>query len=915
MSARDWPDPDAFAELDQTDDPGPDPYADAAAGEVVRIDDAITADHEMGFREMDAFEAADGPSAGAHVRARILWPALGFPAVIAPRAGATGSPMTQGDATRCVTVLLLSERKFLSKEEAARHLRYVPWSDRGRRHMAAGAAGTFAETDLAVRNDASEPALTMPKSRDGFGEMIAFGGNADGENGVVVTLSNHVREFYRAQGLAWLHEIRISEQASARLTGERYHLFWNNRDTKEDAPSDEMALLLEKFARPRRARLGDLWTRYGKLLLDEYEYEYGPLHPRTGPRVRSKRSEVLHPLFVERSAKSELRVGHLTDTHVSVRADVYEHNLAKAGVRVAYNNWNTSFTKAYDGAKRDTDVILITGDIIDYGRGHWGIPAARSLASDRLYQEDRNWFLFQDLLASGDAYRVPVYTILGNHDWRLNPYPPFAVAGAPSPKLLIHDHARRPVEEQERILTTAHGDGAKRAFSYQAKAENSWQLLREQTGSALKALGKMLLQTRTMDEPGSPAHTTIESVAWYLLAINPFFDYAFVLPGRQRVLMLDWAEDEDVLFPIIARGKEWPYMLWQVREAADPGPKARRCLTPQQRRLVTMFAEARGQAKVIGIHAPPIGPYPDWLDPDVLLGRKVYRNKRDARGPTHFGTKRPDGTVDAWNGHPIFAIRPKSDDRGMDADYGSFVKEREWFIRTVADPKHAVRAVLSGHIHRNGLYVVHRPGREVGRLLAGEWLVRHVVEAAVRGARPPAVSRTPEGTRGPLYINTTCAGPRGNAKHREPTDAEKRFGGLSTDPGWARLVLAADGTIASVEFRSALAPAPATSTAGGTSRELAALFEALDAETGVASATGTAWYESLFGNDDVAAPAAGSHPPASLEEQLRDPDAADAPEVLAPGARTDEVLAAQFADESAAGETGPSRRPDWAAYL
>ena len=41
------------------------------------------------------------------VAARILWPALGFPAVIAPRSGASRSP-ADSDATRTICVLLLS---------------------------------------------------------------------------------------------------------------------------------------------------------------------------------------------------------------------------------------------------------------------------------------------------------------------------------------------------------------------------------------------------------------------------------------------------------------------------------------------------------------------------------------------------------------------------------------------------------------------------------------------------------------------------------------------------------------------------------------------------------------------------------------------------------------------------------------
>src|SRR5262245_24433972 len=77
------------------------------------------------------------------VRARILWPALGFPAVIAPRTPPSTSPFVEGDATRCICVLLVSNRKALSKAEAARYLRYVPWSRRGRRHIPAGQPGSF----------------------------------------------------------------------------------------------------------------------------------------------------------------------------------------------------------------------------------------------------------------------------------------------------------------------------------------------------------------------------------------------------------------------------------------------------------------------------------------------------------------------------------------------------------------------------------------------------------------------------------------------------------------------------------------------------------------------------------------------------------------------------------------------------
>lgn len=415
-------------------------------------------------------------------------------------------------------------------------------------------------------------------------------------------------------------------------------------------------------------------------------------------------------------------------------------------------------------------------------------------------------------------YQRPAYTILGNHDWRLNPYPPFAVAGSPNPRALLHDYAKlnlekpkgdlsvkdkalikdqeRIAKEQEVILRLMHGPGDRRKFSYSRKAEDKGQLLFEDPGGALKTIARMIGHTQTMDEPEFPAHTTVDSVAWYLLSINPFLDYWFTLPGQQKVLMLDWAEDENVLFPIVQRGKEIPYMLWQASEAADPGPKARNCLTALQKHLVKDFSESSGKAKIIGIHAPPIGPYPDWFDTDLLKGRKIYERPKEARGPTNYVTEKADGTREKWNGHPLFAVRPKGGAAGMEADYGSFESNRDWFIKTLAAPTSGVRIVLSGHIHRNGLYVVHVPATAKDSVLAGQLLLRGVIEQAVRGARPPAVTLTPEGKHGPLYINTTSAGPRG---HWHPTPGQA----YDVDPGYAHVELSDDGMIRQVEFRPA----------------------------------------------------------------------------------------------------------------
>jgi hypothetical protein len=591
-----------------------------------------------------------------------------------------------------------------------------------------------------------------------------------------------------------------------------------------------MAFLLANYARQKAQALGPLFRTHAKYLMDEYEYEYGPLHrpycSTTHPRVRA---EILHPLFVERGGRPTLKVGHLTDLHVDVRNDVYEENVrawenhlkTKAAKQTLssdeqallttlglFNNWNKSVAALYKDAKQDANAILLTGDLIDYGRGHWGQDAGAHLQDNDLYTADRSWFLFSYLLSSADAYTKPVYTSLGNHDWRINPYPPFAV-GAPSAKNFFYRErppkdtveAEKALSEWEKnhaddALRKAHGEGNRRKFSYAAKAESSLGLLIEKTGDAVTAMARMFAQRQTMNVPDTPAHTTVASVEWYLLSINPFFDYAFTVPSAHRLLMLDWAELENVLFPIVSRGKSYPYMIWQASEAADPGPKAKSCLTPLQQDLVSGFLKLPGRSKIIGVHAPPIGPYPDWTDKDMLEGRTKYGKDKvgKVRGLTDFATKKPDGTVVQWYGHPLFATRPKSGIEGVTADYGSFESNRDWFIENVGDGKSNVRVILSGHIHRNGAYVVHLMGNEAGPTLAGERIVYRVKASQASNAPYPTVSNTPQGKRGPLYVNTTCAGPNGN--YHPVADVS-----LKTYPGYARVHLAESGTIELVQFR------------------------------------------------------------------------------------------------------------------
>ena len=193
------------------------------------------------------------------IPARILWPALGFPAVISP-----GDSSKYDDASTCVLVVIISKRRKITSKEAADHLRFVPWEQRHTRYLPSGTANGFTEAEIDVRTGGDEPpkspygiVMTEGANKDEFGLQLYFGYDANFKNGFSVCLSDYVRKKYEDWGYYYLHEVRASRGASSRLGPGQYDLFWVNRDPQdtESDRSDEMALLIEMFAKERRTAL------------------------------------------------------------------------------------------------------------------------------------------------------------------------------------------------------------------------------------------------------------------------------------------------------------------------------------------------------------------------------------------------------------------------------------------------------------------------------------------------------------------------------------------------------------------------------------------------------------------------------------------------------------------------------------
>lgn len=222
--------------------------------------------------------------------------------------------------------------------------------------------------------------------------------------------------------------------------------------------------------------------------------------------------------------------------------------------------------------------------------------------------------------------------------------------------------------------------------------------------------------------------------------------------------MLDWGEEEELL------------NTDEPRTWMGFGQRAAESLSGLQKWMVGAFAEFPGSAKIVCLHAPVMGVYPNWSDAELKQGVKTYAPGQDSRmlsadrkGPVRVPQ------------HTIMAIRSDDQPRSVAAEHGSIVKERPWLITTLAKAKPRIRLVLSGHIHRAGLFTA-QPVQS-----RGGWLLKYIESQNLRNGQSP----------GPVYVNATSAGPRG-----------WRNGTVNVSPGWMKITLHSNGFIESVSPRN-----------------------------------------------------------------------------------------------------------------
>jgi len=670
-----------------------------------------------------------------YIEARIVWPALGFPEVVAPQCS--------------FQLLILSKKSDLSKQDVARHLRYAAWPERRTRYFDSYGV----RFNPAVKGGFSIDEITIKPAtvhrQDDLVQVLDF-----------ANLALWFREFYKDNGLPHLFQVTIQTEADHLPVGQ-YNLFWVNRGLTSDVQhtiSEELKFLKDRFVQ-KRAPDGEWYI--GSIVHPpegEYMSEYG-VPPWKEPFV-----EVLHPLFVQ-EARRELKIAQLADSHVCTRYDVFQEVIDKAlkedpkngigygYVKGQYNNYNRQTEFGIEQACKVCDVLVFLGDLIDYGRGHSGKP--ETVREDWAFQLDRNWFLFYKLLASQDNYKKPIYTVLGNHDWRLHPYGPISKMYSIASDLNL----------RESQVKAVHGPNA----------EAIWYSRIDQE-PLIPYLARM------------PLVTALDSIKWYLLLVNPFLDYVGRIPGGFALLMIDWAKEEEVL---------------DIGFNPVGLPIAKDSITDTQKQLIEYFLSLdECKAKIVGLHATIIGPNPD-MD-DKLMGESLIRcptckgeGKRSdgtacvclnlSQTKVGDGSWRPThkGYVTLFAGHPDDANEPnylsmipilgplfRTDDvveyTFFLPVHGTIKRHRNWLIREFG--KKRVALVMSGHCHRNGAFQLEEAG-----------------VTSTPKVRLKLGNTSDNVFHGPLYHNVTSIGPVGyerNSKISHPIP-----------PGFAEIAVDTNGTI------------------------------------------------------------------------------------------------------------------------
>ncbi|WP_457641998.1 metallophosphoesterase [Persephonella sp.] len=452
-----------------------------------------------------------------------------------------------------------------------------------------------------------------------------------------------------------------------------------------------------------------------------------------------------HPVYIPKDGKKYLNIAHISDTHVSRRwnAMAYwanirkgEYNEGKLKIQANgkdcspeegspwdnFNNPNRRFEEALQKANKNSnvDIIIITGDLIDYNMGYCGDyeDCEKKKEKDKVQEDKRkkdryfkhniksyypnyNWVLFYELLLKN--YEKPVFTILGNHDYRLAPY------GV--------------VTKDEPVIGKLTGE--------QNYADDLGIKVK---GNDLDCLKKAIdfiypQKMRKYFGYGSELKTSYDHVKWYNIVINPALDYMFTY-GDMGFIFLDWRENEEI-FGMGMKDFLDKYGIKLEKNFLDELTK----LLRQQfaALLVSPLTEKNFLDELIKRISLPLPSFmkdfialmksfekfgTPWAE-NVLtkkqrdMIRKMIKKLENKKAvlPTLIVSMHPTvfcGPSISYNDGKIVRDESRDDDIQQHLALGNFKKHRHWFIKQMYNfTRSGGRAiVLSGHAHKNRVYTI-----------------------------------------------------------------------------------------------------------------------------------------------------------------------------------------------------------------
>lgn len=396
-------------------------------------------------------------------------------------------------------------------------------------------------------------------------------------------------------------------------------------------------------------------------------------------------ASIYHPVYI--TDKKELTIGHITDVHLDSRMDIYGQSVAsvievkencqggvtfKNGERVVANkefynpikniiaNFNKIFVHLSNKLLNKSDVLVITGDLVDYNRGIHTTQTFRTEPEkpsktweslDKSFKDhevDRNWFHFYKLLLQlYNKNKKPIFTMLGNHD-----YVNYAMAPWPAFGMMWNGVYDQNLTRYECALCFGPGFNNTKEF-----------------------FGDMIERTNY--------------VKWYTFFINPFADFV-VEYGNQSMFMVDWGCNSNVIrhglktkIGGITPGYDGAGSLHHAehlfREETDYS-SAGKSLWPyrvQNYAIYKSWLDSKPKIKMLFMHATAICPRDDVSTGEIAFDLQWTDNK---------------------------------------LKYGSFDNRREEIIKDVEKEK--LHIVITGHSHRNIVFEVKNEYKEYALPLA-----------------------------------------------------------------------------------------------------------------------------------------------------------------------------------------------------